>query len=145
MWYQVGMRRKLLYHSLRVGISFGVTSGSITTLGLLVGLSAGTSSRPAVLGGIFTIAVADSLSDALGIHASEESEGIHGQREVWTATVATFRMQGLRTLHTGALVLDRSPYRRAVHRGTSLFQTSAIPQALAPAARTSPRDARALA
>ena len=84
------MRRELLDHSLRVGISFGVTSGIITTLGLLVGLSAGTSSRPAVLGGIFTIAVADSLSDALGIHISEESEGIHAQREVWTATVATF-------------------------------------------------------
>jgi VIT1/CCC1 family predicted Fe2+/Mn2+ transporter len=90
MWYDVVMRRKLLDHSLRVGMSFGVTSGIITTLGLLVGLSAGTSSRPAVLGGIFTIAVADSLSDALGIHISEESEGIHAQREVWTATVATF-------------------------------------------------------
>ena len=84
------MRRELLDHSLRVGISFGVTSGIITTLGLLVGLSAGTSSRPAVLGGIVTIAVADSLSDALGIHISEESEGVHTQREVWTATVATF-------------------------------------------------------
>ena len=79
-----------LDHSVRVGISFGLTSGVITTLGLLVGLSAGTSSRLAVLGGIFTIAVADSLSDALGIHVSEESEGVHTQREVWTATVATF-------------------------------------------------------
>ena len=90
MWYDVWMRRELLDHSLRVGISFGVTSGIITTLGLLVGLSAGTSSRAAVLGGIFTIAVADSMSDALGIHISEESEGIHAEREVWTATVATF-------------------------------------------------------
>jgi VIT1/CCC1 family predicted Fe2+/Mn2+ transporter len=84
------MSRELLDHSLRVGMSFGVTSGIITTLGLLVGLSAGTSSRPAVLGGIFTIAVADSLSDALGIHISEESEGMHTQRQVWTATAATF-------------------------------------------------------
>ncbi len=77
-------------HSVRVGISFGLTSGVITTLGLLVGLSAGTSSRIAVLGGIFTIAVADSLSDALGIHVAEEAEGVHSQREVWIATVATF-------------------------------------------------------
>lgn len=77
-------------HSLRVGISFGLTSGVITTLGLLVGLSAGTSSRVAVLGGIFTIAFADSLSDALGIHISEESEGVHSHREVWKSTVATF-------------------------------------------------------
>ncbi len=79
-----------LDHSVRVGISFGLTSGVITTLGLLVGLSAGTSSRLAVLGGIFTIAIADSLSDALGIHVSEESEGVHTQREIWAATVATF-------------------------------------------------------
>lgn len=79
-----------LDHSVRVGISFGLTSGIITTLGLLVGLSAGTSSRTAVLGGIFTIAVADSLSDALGIHIAEESEGVHTPREVWTATLATF-------------------------------------------------------
>lgn len=79
-----------LDHSVRVGISFGVTSGIITTLGLLVGLSAGTSSRAATLGGILTIAVADSLSDALGIHISEEAEGVHTQREIWTATLATF-------------------------------------------------------
>lgn len=79
-----------LDHSVRVGISFGLTSGIITTLGLLVGLAAGTSSRAPVLGGIFTIAVADSLSDALGIHIAEESEGIHTPREVWTATLATF-------------------------------------------------------
>ena len=43
---------------LRVGISFGLTSSVTTTLGLLVGLSAGTSSRPAVIGGVFIIAVA---------------------------------------------------------------------------------------
>jgi len=77
-------------HSVRVGISFGLTSGVITTLGLLVGLSAGTSSRLAVIGGVFTIAVADSLSDALGIHVSEEAEGVHSKRDVWISTIATF-------------------------------------------------------
>jgi VIT1/CCC1 family predicted Fe2+/Mn2+ transporter len=71
-------------------MSFGLTSGVITTLGLLVGLSAGTSSRTAVVAGILTIAVADSLSEALGIHMSEESEGVHTPREVWVATPATF-------------------------------------------------------
>lgn len=80
---------RLLAHSLTVGISFGVTSGIITTIGLLVGLSAGTNSRTAVLAGILTIAVADSLSDALGIHISEESEAVHTSREVWGATAAT--------------------------------------------------------
>jgi hypothetical protein len=82
--------QRQLDHSVRVGISFGLTSGVITTLGLIVGLSAGTSSRLAVLGGIFTIALADSFSDALGIHISEESEGVHSRRQIWAATVATF-------------------------------------------------------
>ncbi len=85
-------------HSVRVGISFGLTSGVITTLGLLVGLSAGTSSRLAVIGGVFTIAVADSLSDALGIHVSEEAEGVHSKRDVWMATIATFASKLLMAL-----------------------------------------------
>jgi VIT1/CCC1 family predicted Fe2+/Mn2+ transporter len=79
-----------LSHSVRVGVSFGLTSGIITTLGLLVGLSEGTNSKTAVLAGILTIALADSLSDALGIHMSEESEGVHRPSEVWTSTFTTF-------------------------------------------------------
>ena len=91
LWVVAGswqMRR--LAHSLSVGMSFGVTSGIITTIGLLVGLSASTNSQTAVLAGILTIAVADSLSDALGIHISEENEGVHTSREIWGATAATF-------------------------------------------------------
>ena len=72
------------------GISFGLTSGVITTLGMMVGLNAGTGSKLVVLGGIITIAVADAFSDALGIHISEEAEGEHSHREVWAATFATF-------------------------------------------------------
>jgi VIT1/CCC1 family predicted Fe2+/Mn2+ transporter len=72
------------------GLSFGLTSGVITTLGLIMGLFAGTNSQLAVIGGIVTIAVADALSDAFGIHASEEAEGVHTAREVWAATVFTF-------------------------------------------------------
>ena len=55
-------------------MSFGLTSGIITTLGLIVGLHSGTHSKLAVIGGILTIAMADAFSDALGIHVSEESE-----------------------------------------------------------------------
>ncbi len=77
-------------HSIKVGVSFGITSGIITTLGLMVGLYAGTHSKLAVLGGILTIAIADALSDALGIHVSEESEGKHSDKEIWQSTLATF-------------------------------------------------------
>ncbi len=77
-------------HSITVGLSFGMTSGIITTMGLMVGLSSGTSSRIAVIGGILTIAIADAFSDALGIHISEESENVHTGKEIWVSTIATF-------------------------------------------------------
>jgi len=76
--------------SLRTGFSFGLTSGIITTLGLMVGLHCGTHSRPIVIGGILTIAIADAFSDALGIHISEESESKHTTKEVWESTISTF-------------------------------------------------------
>ena len=53
--------------SFKTGFSFGLTSGVITTLGLMVGLHSGTHSRSVVIGGILTIAVADAMSDALGM------------------------------------------------------------------------------
>ncbi|MDD1676619.1 MAG: hypothetical protein LUQ40_02665, partial [Methanomicrobiales archaeon] len=71
-------------------ICFGLTSGIITTLGLMTGLEAGTNSKLAVLGGIVTIAIADAFSDALGIHVSEESENRHTGREIWESTAGTF-------------------------------------------------------
>jgi len=76
--------------SLRTGISFGLTSAVITTLGLMVGLTSGTHSRVVVLAGILTIAIADAFSDALGIHISEEAENVHTPAQVWMATLATF-------------------------------------------------------
>lgn len=76
--------------SMHVGLSFGMTSGVITTLGLMTGLNAGTHAVPVVVGGIVTIAIADALSDALGIHIAEESRNSRTAREIWLATVATF-------------------------------------------------------
>jgi len=76
--------------SLKTGITFGLTSGTITTLGLMIGLSSGTNSRGIVIGGILTIAIADSLSDALGIHVSEEANPARTTMQIWVATVATF-------------------------------------------------------
>ena len=74
----------------RTGIYFGTTSGVITTLGVIIGLNAGTESLVAVVGGILVIAVADAMSDALGIHLAQESDSTTSDRQVWTATFATF-------------------------------------------------------
>jgi len=67
-----------------------MTSGAITTLGLMVGLHSGTHSKLVVIGGILTIAIADAFSDALGIHVSEEAEHVHTEGEIWASTIATF-------------------------------------------------------
>lgn len=77
-------------HSLKTGLCFGLTSGIITTLGLMVGLHSSTRSESIVIGGILIIAIADALSDAMGIHMSEESENKHTPKEIWESTLATF-------------------------------------------------------
>lgn len=74
----------------RTGVFFGATSGVITTLGLIVGLYSGTRSLVAVLGGIFVIAVADAMSDALGIHLAQEADPESTHDHVWVATLTTF-------------------------------------------------------
>lgn len=97
-------------HSLRTGITFGLTSAVITTLGLMVGLHSGTHSPVVVLGGILTIAIADAFSDALGIHVSEESENIHTAKEIWVSTIATFLAKFLFALTFAVPVLFLSLY-----------------------------------
>jgi len=76
-------------YSLRKGFGFGLASGVITTLGLMLGLYAGTHSTMVLVGGILSIAIADSFSDALGIHISEEAVGKFTVKEIWEVTIAT--------------------------------------------------------
>ena len=74
----------------RTGLFFGATSGVITTIGLITGLNSGTHSLTAVLGGILVIAVADAMSDALGIHLAEEANPDATPQHIWAATISTF-------------------------------------------------------
>ena len=73
-----------------VGWGFGLTSGVITTLGLMIGLYSSTFSKGIVLAGIFTVAIADAFSDALGMHVSQEAQNRHSVRSIWESTLATF-------------------------------------------------------
>ncbi|MFH1326771.1 MAG: hypothetical protein ABIH59_01430 [archaeon] len=76
-------------HSIKKGMGFGLTSGIITTLGLIVGLHAGTHSKIIILGGILVIAVADAFSDALGIHIAEETGHDVSEKHIWESTFST--------------------------------------------------------
>lgn len=97
----------------RTGIFFGATSGVITTLGLIVGLYAGTKSLVAVVGGIFVIAVADAMSDALGIHLAQEADPDSTGEHIWAATITTFLTKLIVAL-TFALPLLWLPLQPAV-------------------------------
>jgi VIT1/CCC1 family predicted Fe2+/Mn2+ transporter len=82
-------------HQLVTGISFGITSGVITSLGMIVGMFSATNSKLAVIASIITMAIADGLSDGAGQHMSEESEvgngkPVHTHKEVWMTTLFTF-------------------------------------------------------
>lgn len=73
-----------------VGISFGLTSAVLTTIGVIVGLYKGMHSLSVVMGGVLTVSVADALSDAMSMHVHEEAECEHSGREIWESTLATF-------------------------------------------------------
>lgn len=77
-------------NSFKKGLSFGLTSAVITTLGLMVGINSSTGSKLAVVSSILIIALADAFSDSLGVHISEESNKENSARHVWEATIATF-------------------------------------------------------
>jgi predicted adenylyl cyclase CyaB len=69
-WLQLVLR----FHE-RVGeLAFGITSGILTTVGVLVGVNSATSDRLSVIAAIVAIAIADSCSDAFGMYMAKVSE-----------------------------------------------------------------------
>ncbi|MCX8163495.1 MAG: hypothetical protein N3D10_02980 [Candidatus Micrarchaeota archaeon] len=74
---------------IKTGIGFGLISGTLTTLGLIVGIYFSTKSTLAIIGGIISIAIADAFSDSLAIHISEESKS-SSSKHVFLSTVFTF-------------------------------------------------------
>lgn len=94
-----------MFKSLKVGMGFGIASATITTLGLMIGLASSTNSKLAVIGGILTIAIADSFSDALGVHIAKESEGNFTTKEIWHATLYTFLFKAIFACSFLAIVL----------------------------------------
>ena len=69
--------------------SFGGTSAIITILGLIIGLDSTANPKVAIIGGILVIALADNISDSLGIHIFQESECVD-KKEVWLSTLTNF-------------------------------------------------------
>lgn len=82
-------------HQLITGMCFGLTTAVITSLGMIVGMHSATSSKLAVVAGIVVMAIADGLSDAVGLHTAEEAEVENGKskhtpKEIWLTTLFAF-------------------------------------------------------
>lgn len=82
-------------HQLITGLSFGLTTAVITSLGMIVGIYSATTSKLAVVATIVIMAIADGLSDAASLHTVEEAEVEEGRikhnpKEIWLTTFFTF-------------------------------------------------------
>lgn len=71
-------------------ISFGIISGIITTLSLIVGLDSATASRMIIIAGILLIAIADSASDSLELYLSEKNQPSENKQSPWLVVLSTF-------------------------------------------------------
>jgi hypothetical protein len=70
-------------------VSFGTTAAIVTNMGLIAGLHAATANRATILGSLLIIAVADNLTDSLGVHVYQEAERL-AAREAFRTTVTNF-------------------------------------------------------
>lgn len=68
---------------------FGATSAIITNLAIVIGFHSSTNAKTSIIGSLMVIALADNISDSLGIHIYQETEDIQ-KKEVWLGTFTNF-------------------------------------------------------
>jgi len=69
--------------------SFGATSAIITCLAFIIGLSKSGNPKLSIIGSLLVIAIADNISDTLGIHIYQESD-LKNSKVVRTSTFFNF-------------------------------------------------------
>jgi len=94
---------------------FGSSAAIITDVSLIVGLGSARAGKGPILAGLLTIAVADNISDSLGIHLYKESEG-YDQKLSFVSTVLNFFSRLLISCTFIAIVL-LLPMAQAVYAG----------------------------
>jgi len=57
--------------------SFGATSSTVTSLGIIFGLLTSGNPQASIIGSLLVVAVADNIADSLGIHIYRESTATH--------------------------------------------------------------------
>jgi vacuolar iron transporter family protein len=85
-------------------VSFGGPAAIVTSTALIVGLRTTTLARTTIVASLVIFALADNLTDALGIHIYQESERL-AERKAFRTTMANFLARLLLTLSFVSLVL----------------------------------------
>lgn len=70
-------------------VSFGATSAVITSLAFIIGLSGTVNPKMTIIGSLAVFAIADNISDSLGIHIFQESD-LKKSKVVRTSTFSNF-------------------------------------------------------
>ncbi len=84
--------------------SFGAAAAIITNLSLITGLRTGAHAKLSIIGAMLVIALADNISDSVGIHIYQESECLE-TKEIWFSTLTNFLTRILVSLSFILLVL----------------------------------------
>jgi len=70
--------------------SYGITSSVVTSLALIVGLDEITNSKMSIISALLLIAIADNISDSLGIHIYRESAYSKTKNNIKVYTFSNF-------------------------------------------------------
>jgi VIT1/CCC1 family predicted Fe2+/Mn2+ transporter len=70
--------------------SYGITSSVVTSLALIVGLDEITNPKMSIIGALLLIAIADNISDSLGIHIYRESAYSKAKNNIKVYTFSNF-------------------------------------------------------
>ncbi|MDD5530398.1 MAG: hypothetical protein PHX21_10300 [bacterium] len=88
--------------------SMGATAAIITSMGLIAGLAYGKGAKSSIIAGLLIVAIADNISDSLGIHIYKESEGV-SRREINLSTYGNFIVRLILAFSFIAIVLLLPP------------------------------------
>ncbi len=70
--------------------SFGITSAIITSLALMIGLNEVSNPKLSIISALLLIAIADNISDSLGIHIYRESQSSNAKKNSNVYTFSNF-------------------------------------------------------
>jgi vacuolar iron transporter family protein len=88
------------------GKMFGLISGSITTIGVMIGLWQSHNNIWIIISGILSIALSDSFSDGLGMYFSQRTEKSHSKSMQIGIKTTTYKMLVTLSYIIPFLVLD---------------------------------------